>query len=405
MCLNAQKQSWERYIGLDIHKKYLVAIGVNSEGEQIYGPRKVTNKQLQAWIEMTVTPQDAVVMEMTTNTWHMVDALTPAAGQVTVVHPPEVHLITRAQVMTDKKAALILAKLHAAGLLSAVWIPTPEVRALRTLISQRFKMIQLLTQAKCRLQTVLHRHHLGEPPCSDPFTEKQRPWWESLQVEPIEQFRIAGDLDTIAFAETQIGRIEEALAKYAAEDERIPYLVQLPGFGLINSLTVLAAVGDIARFPTAQQLVGYAGLGTKVHDSGESSWSGSITRNGRRDLRRALVEAAQAAVRTHDHWGAIYKRLSKRMHKKKALIAVARKLLVTIWHVLTKREVDRHGDEEQIACAFFRMAYKIGPQSLPDSMSAKAYTRHCLDTLGIGKELMEIPWGSKRFKLPPPRPG
>ncbi|MCB0033475.1 MAG: transposase, partial [Anaerolineales bacterium] len=138
---------------------------------------------------------------------------------------------------------------------------------------------------------------------------------------------------------------------------------------------------------------------------GESSWSGRITRHGRRDLRRALVEAAQAAVRAHDHWGSIYKRLSKRMHKKKALIAVARKLLVAIWHVLTKREVDRYADEEQIACGFFRMAYKIGPQNLPDGMSAKQYTRHCLDILGIGKELTEIPWGSKRHTLPPSRPG
>ncbi len=62
------------------------------------------------------------MLEMTTNTWKVVDTLRPFAHSVTVVHPPHVHLITRAQVMTDKKAALILAQLHAAGLLPAVWI-------------------------------------------------------------------------------------------------------------------------------------------------------------------------------------------------------------------------------------------------------------------------------------------
>lgn len=391
----------QRFIGLDIHKNYFVATGVNPDKEQILGPQRVPNARLEAWAERELCHTDAVVLEMTTNTWKVVDTLEPFAHSVTVAHPPHVHLITRAQVMTDKKAALILAQLHAAGLLPPVWVPPQEVRQLRALIAQRWKMVRLATQAKNRLQSVLHKYHLDAPPKSDPYTPQMRDWWEALPLEPLEQFRLQSDLDSVAFARQQLERLEQCLAHLAARDERVPLLVQIPGIGFINAVTMLAAIGEIGRFPTANHLVGYAGLGTKVHDSGQMQWRGRITKMGRRDLRRAMVEAAQSAVRHHDHWKAEYQRLCGQTAKKKAKVAIARKLLVTVWHTLSKEEVDRFATPQQVACAFFGLAYKIRVKNLPDGMSALQYTRHHLDRLGIGQELTHIPWGSKTFKLPP----
>ncbi len=387
------------FIGLDIHKSYFVATGVNGEMEQVFGPQRVSNDRLESWAAANLTAQDAIVLEMTTNTWTVVDALEPLANSVTVVHPPYLHLITRAQVMNDKKAALILAQLHAAGLLPPVWIPPQEVRHLRALVAQRYKMVRLGTQAKCRLQSLLHKYHLEAPPKSDPYTPQVRTWWEGLPLEPLEQFRLQSDLDTVAFALAQKKRLEERLLQVTAQDERVPLLVQIPGIGFINAITILAAIGDISRFATAAQLVGYAGLGTKVHESGQLAWHGRITKMGRRDLRRAMVEAAQAATRCHDHWKAEYGRLCKRTDKKKAKVAIARKLLVTVWHVLTEAEADRYANPQQVACAYFALAYKLGAANR--RMSATQYTRQQLDRLGIGQEVTHIPWGSKQFKLPP----
>lgn len=388
-----------RFIGLDIHKSYFVATGVNGEQEQVFGPQRVSNERLEGWAAANLTAQDAIVLEMTTNTWTVVDALEPIAQSVTVVHPPYVHLITRAQVMNDKKAALILAQMHAAGLLPPVWIPPKEVRHLRALVAQRYKMVRLGTQAKCRLQSLLHKYHLDAPPKSDPYTPPMRQWWEALPLEPMELFRLQSDLDTVAFALAQKKRLEERLAQIAAEDERVPLLMQIPGIGFINAITILAAVGDIARFPTAEQLVGYAGLGTKVHDSGQVAWHGRITKMGRRDLRRAMVEAAQSAVRCHDHWKAAFNRLAKRIGKKKAKVAIARKLLLTVWHVLTDATADKFAHPQQVACAYFALAHKLGAEGR--RMTATQYTRQQLDRLGIGQEVTHIPWGSKQYKLPP----
>ena len=116
---------------------------------------------------------------------------------------------------------------------------------------------------------------------------------EPANLEAGASVGVASDWETLAFAQSQIERMEDSLADFAAQDEQVLFLLQLPGFGLVVALTVLAAIGDIRRFPSASQLVGYAGLGTRVHDSGLTHHVGRITKAGRRDLRAALVQAAR----------------------------------------------------------------------------------------------------------------
>ena len=70
---------------------------------------------------------------------------------------------------------------------------------------------------------------------------------------------------------------------------------------------------------------------------------------GRRDIRGAMVETAHTAVRSHPHWQAELERLEPRLGKNKAIVAIARKLLVTVWHVLTEGCADRFADPEQVA--------------------------------------------------------
>jgi len=390
-----------RFIGLDIHKDYAVACGVNAAQEPVLGPQRVGNAQLAQWAAKHLSHQDAIVIEMTTNTWEVYDLLRPLVHSVTVVHPPHVALIVRAQVKTDRKAALALAQLHAAGLLVGIWVPPPEVRDLRMLISQRRKMVCLATTAKNRLHAALHRHHLAAPPSSLPFSPKHEAFWLSLPVSPSECAIIHCDWQTVTFADQQKKALEEAIAQAIADDPRAPLLVQLPGIGLISAATLLAAIGDIDRFPDAKHLVGYAGLGARVHDSGHTHRGGRITKAGRKDIRWTMVEAARHAARSHAYWKGQFARLEPRLGKSKTYVAIARRLLVAVWHVLSKETADRFADAQQVACAFFAHAYKIGVRNLPDGLSALAYTRQELDRLGLGAHLTSIPWGSKRFKLPP----
>jgi transposase len=389
-----------RFIGLDIHKAYLVAIGVNQDKAQVFGPHKVRWGQFETWVQRHLTTQDSIVVEMTTNTWEVHDALVDHVHSVTVVHPPHVKLIVRAQAMTDAKAALALAQLHAAGLLPGIWVPPDDVRELRALTAQRDKMRVLSTTAKTRLQNVLHRHHL-KAPTGHAFAAKNRDFWESLDLSAAEKVVALSDLATLDFADQQKEMLEAELGRLAAQDERVPFLVQLPGVGLLGAMNILAAIGTIERFPTSKKLVGYAGLYPRYHQSGKRYTSGKLVSMGRRDLRWAMCEAAIHAVRHHPHWKRVYKRLEPRTGRNKALVAVARKLLISVWHILTKMEPDRFLVPEKVAATIFAHAYRVGIKNLPDGMSAREYTRHCMDRMGIGRNLTRIKWGSKNVTFPP----
>jgi transposase len=338
---------------------------------------------------------------MTTNAYLFYDTLVPYTHSVIVVHPPNVPEVTNARVKTDKKAANTLAKLLATGMLKGkeVWIPPYEVRDLRALVAHREKMVHLSTAAKNRLHSLEHRKHLELP--DNPFSPDQRTWWEKLELSTTEKLLVLSDLDTLAFAQKQVEQIEESLKQQSTQDKRIPLLVQLPGVGILTAMTILAAIGDISRFPNAKKLVGYAGLGTSVHDSGMSHTHGRITKAGRKDLRRAMVNAANNAVENHPYWHVQLDRLEPRLGRQKAIVAIARKLLVAVWHVLTEKVADRFSDPVTLANRFMNYAYGVRIRNLPNHQPAAAFTRTQLDRLGVGKDIQKIRHRSKVVQLPP----
>lgn len=395
------KDSGKRYIGLDVHKHYLIAVGVDDDLNVVLPVRRVAFSYLEAWMKKTLTKRDDVVLEMTTNTWQLYDELCAYAGSVLVVHPPHVALITRSLVMNDKIAASILARLLAKGLLVGIWVPPQDIRELRGLVAQRKKMTGLATQAKNRLHAVLQRHHLL-PPAGNPFHASQQRWWLGLPLGSLEKVNVESDLETLQFAEKQLMRLTSMMEKIANQSNEVTRLLQLPGFGVVTAVTVWAAIGTIQRFADPQHLVGYAGLGTKVHESGTTSRSGRITKAGRRDLRVVLIEAAQIAANKHPHWKAELARLQPRLGRNKAIVALARKLLVAVWYILAQHKTDRFAQPEAIAQKFLKFAYQLGKENRPNGQSAAQFVRQHLDALSIGNELTCIAWGSKKpIPLPP----
>jgi transposase len=137
-----------------------------------------------------------------------------------------------------------------------------------------------------------------------------------------------------------------------------------------------------------------------------SRWStrrtGRITKAGRRDIRAVMVEAAHAAVRSHAHWREEMARLEPRRGKNKAFVAIARKLVVTVWHVLTAGGTDRFADAEHVARKLLRHAYHLGRAHRPQGQSPTQYLCHQLDRLGLGAELTFICWGKRRHIALPP---
>jgi transposase len=338
-------QSWSRFIAIDIHKHYLMIGGIDAYKRIVLPPRRVELHRWPDWAQANLHPTDAVVTHATTNAWVIYDLVVTLVGRVVVAHPAKVKLIADARVKTDKVDVLTLAQLLRADMLPEVWVPPPHIRDLRALLSHRRRLVSLQTTAKNRLHSVLHRLNL-RPPDGEPFAQKQRAWWQALELSPTERLRVDQDVATLDHIAPQIAAVDAELRRLSTSDvwaEQVPYLVQLPGIALLSAMTRVGALGDITRFPSAKQLVGYAGLGAGVHDSGKTHRSGGITKQGRRDLRYVRFYAARSAVQSHPYWERTFTHLAKRIGEAKAIVAIARKLLIVVWHVLMAKSASSAG--------------------------------------------------------------
>jgi transposase len=393
-------QSWTRFIAIDIHKHYLMIGGIDAHKRVVLPPRRVELSRWPQWARANLLPTDAVVLEATTNAWAIYDLLVTLVGRAVVAHPAKVKLIADARVKTDKVDVLTLAQLLRADMLPEVWVPPPHVRDLRALLSHRRRLVALQTSAKNRLQSVLHRLNL-RPPKGKLFAQKQREWWVDLELSATERLRVDQDIATLDHVAPQIAAIDAELRRLSTSEhwaEHVPYLVQLPGLALLSAMTILGAVGDITRFPSSKQLVGYAGLGAGVHDSGKTHRDKGITKQGRRELRYVLIEGARAAVQSHPYWKCAFAQLEKRIGEPKALVAIARKLLIVVWHVLMAKSADRRADAEQVAFKLMVWAWKLTDEQR-GGLSSRQFIRAHLIRLGLGAELTHITRGGTRRPL------
>jgi len=337
---------------------------------------------LARWAQQHLLPTDLVAVEATTNTWALHDLLKPYVNSITVAHPQ--RWIASAKVKHDKHDALVLARLLAANLLPEVWVPPHHVRQLRSLIVHRQHLTKQRRSAKNRLRGVLFRLNLTAPK-GDVASPQNRHWWQSAELNYVERLRVQHDLQTLDHLEQQLNDVQTALTQASVRlpwFQDVPFLLQMPGIGLVSAMTILSAVGDIYRFPSHKKLVGYAGLGASLHASGQSSRSGGITKQGRRELRTALIQVAWAAVRYSPFWKERYNALLPHKERQKAITIIARKILVVIWHLLTKRTIDRYADTTAIERAFFKWGTT---EKLASSLglTRSQFMQQALDQVGL----------------------
>jgi len=382
---------WRRYIALDIHKKYCVIAGVDREGRVLLQAVRVEHADLEGWLTKNLHSTDQVVIESTTNAWHVYDLLVPLVERVVVANPIKVKQIAQARVKTDIRDTLILARLLAANLVPDVWVPPAHVRELRQLLSQRRQLVETHTQIVNRMHSVAHRHHLKHER-GKRFNEKNTLWQKDKRLSKIEQFQLELEMENRAYIEKQIGRIGKEVAKMSHRTpwaESMTYLMQLPGFGVITAMTVLAAIGDVHRFDAARHLASYSGLTPGLEQSGTKYHEKGITKEGRKELRWAMVEVAQRAVKSDPVWKTRFQELQKRMHRNQAIVAVARRLLELVWYVLTRRQPYRHFSHERIAYKYLTWAWQMD-EAARDGLTRQQFARYYMMRLGIGHDLTRI---------------
>jgi transposase len=389
-----------RFVAFDVSKRSIVAAAVDAEQKILLQPRKITLEKFENWCQKNLYPTDRVVLEATGNAWQFYDQLQPLVASVTIANALQVKLIAQAKVKTDARDALNLAKLHAADLIPAVWVPPQPVRDLRSLVAQRNILVKQRTQCRNRLHARLMAHNLF-PPEGNPFSEANLSWWENLVLSHAEKLQIRQAWKLLLELEPLIGEIEAEFLRLSCSEQwasQTIFLIQLPGFGIVTVMTILAAIGDITRFESPKKLVGYSGLGASVYASGQVCRTGSITRQGRSELRGALLEAAWSAVECSHYWKEEYTRLSIHLGKGKAIVAIARKLLVAAWHVLHKQQVDCHAEPELVARKLMNWGAKLKLEGR-GQLTTREFLLQKLQCLKLEDKISSFNWNGQAYTL------
>ena len=224
------------------------------------------------------------------------------------------------------------------------------------------------------------------------YAQINREWWYAQELSSIEALRIRQDLQTIDFFTQQIEDVESLIAQLSITEEwaeAMACVMQLPGVALVSAMTILSAIGEIERFPTAKKLTGYAGLGTRIHASGTTFSSGKITKQGRTELRQVLIEVAWAAVQNSPIWRERYQKLAHKTGSQKAIVAIARRILVTIWHVWQKREQYNDTTLDAIQRKFTRWAYSY-KLARSQGYTAKQFTEMMLSKIKLKTPVLAV---------------
>jgi transposase len=240
-----------------------------------------------------------------------------------------------------------------------------------------------------RMHSVSHRHHLGHPK-GKRFQEKDMTWRD--QLSEMERFQLEMDLETKQYLKGQIARLTKKLGTMSHQTPwaaMAMYLMQIPGFGVVTTMTVLAAIGDISRFETPKQLVSYAGLAPGVEQSGTKKRAKPITKEGRKELRWAMVEVAWRAVRADPVWKRRFEELKRRKHPNDAITVIAHQLMMVVWHALTRKQPYRHYSTERIAYKYLTWSWQLD-EDQRRKMTRPQFARYYLMQLGIGDALPRV---------------
>ena len=288
-----------KYVGLDVHGKTIAAsvadnrsVEVRFIGEMLNTPEAMAKlvKQLQ-----TRGAKLSFCYEAGPCGYGIHRQLLALGQQCQVVAPSLIPKKAGDRVKTDRRDSLMLARLHRAHELTAVWVPDGEHEALRDLTRARGDMKDLERRSRQRLLAFLLRHgrrHEGK----SHWTQAHFRWLETIKFEqPVQQIVMQEYIDTVVSGGKRVAALDQQIALAARASAVWPVieaLMALRGVQLLTATTTVAEIGDLKRFAGAPQLMAYLGLVPSEHSSGERQRRGGITKTGNSEVRRVLVAAA-----------------------------------------------------------------------------------------------------------------
>jgi transposase len=363
-----------RCIGLDVHLDF-IEIAICVEGQVYSGGRVPATPEGIGTLAESLLPSDRVALEVTGSSREIVRLLEPHVKKVVVVSPGDTG-ISQARAKTDRLDARTLAKLLWTGEVEAVWMPPEWTSRMRRRLSRRQQLVWARSRAKNEIHAVLMRRLKGRPPVSDLFGVKGLKWLRGLELAVEESETVQACLRHIEFLDSEIDQVERFICREALDSPQIRRLMTVPGVNVICAAVFLAAVGDIRRFKGSRPVVAYLGLDPRVYQSGSGpARGGRISKKGSPQARWALVEAARSVAQQPGPLHAYSERLRARKGHNRAIVAVARKLAVLFYCMLTREEDYAHQQPSLTVQKLRRLEVRAGAPVLKGTNTGVWATR------------------------------
>lgn len=327
----------EHYIGIDIHKTDSQVAVIDELGEPVEEVR-VTNANLDEIAEKYAGNE--VAIEAGSNYFTIYDRLDEHLD-VTLANPSKADWLDNQKQKDDRKDAKNLARFLRMNEIPESYVPPANVRKYRALARGRKKFMDKRTDFKNEVNALLDQQ--GITYSGSLWTNEGREFLAELTLEGPSQLLLEQWLEAIDEFTVKIKRMQRKIENVATSVDEIDVLMTAPGIAAYSGLMVHSEIGEVDRFDRASEVVSYAGLDPVVRESGDSRTEGGISKQGNGYLRWILVQCANTAVHNvkDSYLSEFYWRLRNGRNKphKVAIVATARKLLVSIFHMLSNEEV------------------------------------------------------------------
>jgi transposase len=328
-------------VGIDLHKDTLFATALDPATGEVLDKRLAckSRAQIVAFFEALPRPNVVAIEAVGFYRW-LWDLLEPVVDRLVLADATQCRALAGRRIKTDREDAGNVAELLMAGRLPVAWAPPTPVAALRDMTRHRHYLSRQHARVLHRVKSIMLLVNRPGPARLKAaglmrYLKAQR---HKLPAHLAEQLEMA--VDELVLLERQLDRMEQRLKAHLRQPlfaQTARCLQSFPGVATVIAATILAEVGDFRRFRRRDAISRYAGLNPRLFSSGQTTRTGRIAKAGSRDLRWALVQAAWAAVRCDPAVRRLWLRLRKRLGGKRAIVAVARRMLRWIW------SASRHG--------------------------------------------------------------
>lgn len=269
-----------------------------------------------------------------------------------VVHAAGIEVAAGDKVKTDKRDSLKIATQLEASRLKGIHVPSEEREGKRSLTRLRNTVVEHRTRTTNQIKALLHQHGLISPTGTKKVSPK---WIEGLKKLPMRddlRYALNHLVDIWQQHTARIKEINTKVSQQATEESSLEAVYRsVPGIGPIGARVLANEVEDMSYFNNERQLFSYTGLTPSEHSSGGYVRKGHISRQGKTIVRRVLVLAAWRAIQKDPHLRATFDRISARAGGKKAIVAIARRLIGHIRACFRKQCLYKTNGKGEIATA------------------------------------------------------